>query len=130
MQGVGATNSGISWWPTPVFAPHLWPFAGYGYYRRFIFELTCMHPDGCDLASFNAVDANTLILILSDVSPSQVGLNETAAPFMSGQWVRGTQNVSYSWAELGSGMRFERVRIDSADRFVIDHRASCDLGSS
>jgi len=128
MQGTGASNSGINWTPTSTFASHLWPFSGFGSYRRFVFELTCVRPAGCDRTNFNAVDANSIALVLADVSPSQVALTATNAPFLGGQWVRGTQTVPYRWSDLGSGIRMERVRIDGADRFVIDHQArgECD----
>ncbi|MGB7589092.1 MAG: Ig-like domain repeat protein [Solirubrobacterales bacterium] len=130
MQGAGLPNQDIFWAPTSTFAPHLWPFSSYGYYRRFIFELTCMRQAGCDRTNFNAVDANSFVLILADVSPSQVWLTNTGAPFLGGQWVRGTQVVTYAWSDVGSGIRMERVRIDGADRFTIDHAGECDTGYS
>ena len=133
MQGSGVANGslgGIGWAPTSTFASHLWPFGNYGYYRRFVFELTCYRPAGCDRTNYNAVDANSFVLMLADVSPSQVGLTNTGAPFLGGQWVRGTQSVTYSWNEVGSGIRYEHVTIDNANRFVIDHPGECDTGYS
>jgi len=121
MQGTGAANSGISWSPTSTFASHLWPFGNFGSYRRFVFELTCMRPAGCDRSGFNAVDANSIVLILEDASPSQVALTNTDKPLLGGQWVRGTQVATYAFTELGSGIRMERIRIDGAERFTIDH---------
>ncbi len=128
MQGTGADNSGINWSPTSTFASHLWPFSGFGNYRRFVFELTCFRAAGCDRSGFNAVDANSIALILDDVSPSQVNLTNTGAPFLGGQWVRGTQSVTYSWSDLGTGIRMERIRIDGDERFTLDHTAmgECD----
>ena len=70
MQGSGVANGslgGIGWGTTSTFASHLWPFGGYGNYRRFVFELTCVRSAGCDRTNFNAVDANSLTLILNDV---------------------------------------------------------------
>src|SRR5665811_775952 len=60
LQGTGSPNNGFQWVPTPVFSSHPWPFSGYGDYRRFVFELTCMRQAGCDRGGWNAVDANTM----------------------------------------------------------------------
>jgi len=132
MQGTGAANSGINWSPTSTFASHLWPFGGYGDYKRFVFEMTCMREAGCDRTNVNAVDANTIVLILSDKFQTQINLTNTNGPLLSGQWTRGDQSVSFSWSDEGSGIRFERIRIDGSDRFVIDHQATgeCNTGSS
>jgi hypothetical protein len=125
MQGSGVGGGGIFWGTTSTFAPHLWPFGGYGSYRRFVFELTCVRPAGCDRTNFNAVDANTLNLILDDVSPSQIGL--TGGPIASGAWVRGAQGVTWNTSDLGSGLRFERVKVDGGVRQQLDWRGSCNL---
>jgi len=133
MQGTGVSNGslgGVGWAPTSTFASHLWPFSSYGSYRRFIFEMTCYRAAGCDRSNYNAVDANSFVLILSDTSSSQVSLTNTSAPFLGGQWVRGTQTVTYKWSDVGSGIRYEHVTIDGADKYVLDHASSCDTGYS
>ena len=128
MQGAGVGGGGIFWGTTSTFAPHLWPFGGYGSYRRFVFELTCVRPAGCDRTNFNAVDANTLHLTLDDVSPSQIGI--TGGAISSGAWVRGVQNVTWNTSDLGSGLRAERLRVDGAQRQVLDWRGSCNLDAN
>jgi len=124
MQGTGAPNSGIEWSPTSTFASHLWPFNGYGFYHRFVFEMTCFRGAGCDRSNFNAVDANTMVLNLADTYTPVVGFTNTDWPFLAGRWVRGGQPITFIWTELGSGIRFERVRIDGAERWSIDHVAT------
>lgn len=132
MQGTNASNAGISWWPTSTFGSHLWPFPGWGNYRRFVFELTCMRPAGCDTSGWNAVDANTMVLTLSDNWAPQTWLTNSDPALMSGAWVRGTRTASFGWSELGSGIAMERIRIDGADHWVVNHFATseCDIGSS
>jgi hypothetical protein len=133
MQGSGVANGslgGVGWARTSTFASHLWPFGGYGNYRRFVFELTCMRPAGRDRGGTNAVDANSLVLVLADVFPSGVAFTNTGSPFLAGKWVRGDQAVTYSWTERGSGIRFERVRIDGSERHRIDHASQCSVGFS
>jgi hypothetical protein len=131
MQGSGVANGslgGIGWATTSTFAPHLWPFGGYGSYRRFVFELTCVRPAGCDRSNYNAVDANTMVLILTDTSPPGVGLS--AGQALSGGWVRGAQTLSWSSSDQGSGMRFERLRIDGSLISQNDYRGQCDIDSN
>jgi hypothetical protein len=133
MQGSGVENGslgGIGWGTTSTFAPHLWPFGSFGNYRRFVFELTCVRPSGCDRSNFNAVDANSFALILADVSPVELHLTNTTAPLLGGQWVRGAQTATYSWSDQGSGIRMEWINIDGARRFTIDHASECNTGSS
>ena len=133
MQGSGVQNGscgGVCWATTSTFASHLWPFSGYGYYRRFVFEMTCFRPAGCDRSGWNAVDADTIHLTLADVSPVDLHLTDTGAPLLGGQWVRGTQTATYSWSEVGSGIRMEWIDIDGARRFTIDHAGECDIGWS
>lgn len=130
MQGTGASNSGINWSPTSTFAPHLWPFGGYGDYHRFVFELTCMRPAGCDRSGYSTVDANTIVLILDDAAPVELHLTNTDAPLLSGQWVRGNQTAYYSWSDQGSGIRMEWINIDNAQPFTIDHWNECNTGYS
>jgi hypothetical protein len=127
MQGAGVSGGGIYWGLTSTFASHLWPFRGYGDYRRFVFEMTCYRQAGCDRGGFNAVDANTIVLMLADREDSQVSLTNGSA-LMGGGWVRGAQPVTWNASDQGSGLRFERLRVDGSERHVVDHR--CDLGHS
>ncbi len=129
LQGAGLPNSDFRWAPTPVFASHLWPFPAYGNYRRFVFELTCMRPGRCDNAGLNAVDANTIVLVLSDEQSAQVAFTN-GSPLMQGGWVRGSHSVTWNVSEKGSGLRWERLLINGAQRHQIDHGPACDLGSS
>ncbi len=129
LQGTGSPNSGFQWSPTSVFTSHLWPFSTYGDYRRFVFELTCMRQAGCDRSGWNAVDANTLTLTLADRQDSQAHFTSGSA-LMAGGWVRGAHAVTWSASDQGSGLRWERLRLDGAERSVTDHRGACDLGSS
>lgn len=135
MQGSGVDNGslgGIGWATTSTFASHLWPFGGYGDYRRFVFELTCMRPAGCDRSNFNAVDANTMHLTLADrqdPSASFVG-----SPTVDGTWVRGETAISWYESDQGSGLRFSRLKVDgnALGDGTIDYQANggCDIGWS
>ncbi|MGD9735126.1 MAG: Ig-like domain repeat protein [Solirubrobacterales bacterium] len=132
VQGSGVANGdcgGVCWATTSTFASHLWPFGGYGSYRRFVFELTCYREAGCDRSNFNAVDANTMVLTLNDVDPSHISLTNTGSGMLAGTWVRGTQPVNWNVSDQGSGMRFERLRVDGGERYAIDWRGNCDLGA-
>jgi hypothetical protein len=129
MQGAGVQNGsfgGVGWAKTSTFASHLWPFGGYDTYRRFIFELTCVRPAGCDRSGYNVVDANTFNIVANDASPSSATFY--GSPVLSGQWVRGEQNVPWAVADGGAGMRWERIRIDGALRHDIDYGGECNLG--
>ena len=133
MQGSGVENGscgGVCWATTSTFASHLWPFGGFGKYRRFVFELTCFRQAGCDRTGSNAVDANTMILTLNDVDPSHINFTNTGSGILSGQWVRGTQDVTWDVSDQGSGMRFERLRMDGGERYSIDWRGNCNIDSN
>ncbi len=123
-QGAGLPNTGDQWASSNTFGPHLWPFGGHFDFTRFVFELTCVRPAGCDRAGYNATDANSFAFILSDESPSQVSLTNVDKPLLGGQWVRGSQTATYAFTELGSGIRIERLRIDGASGMTLDH--GCD----
>jgi hypothetical protein len=123
MQGSGVSGGGIFWGTTSTFGSHLWPFPTYGYYRRFVYELACVRSAGCDRANFNATDANTFILTLSDESNSHVAFNG-ATPFMNGWWVSGHQASTYAWSEFGSGIAFEALAVDNVDKFAVDYIAA------
>ncbi len=129
-QGAGLSNSGEQWATTSVFAPHLWPFGGYGYFRRFVFELECVRPAGCERSGVNEVDANTFVLILADVSPPGVGFASTSSPLLAGDWIKGNQPVQWSSSDLGSGLRDERLSVDDAQRKEVSYAGECDTGSS
>ena len=132
MQGAGVANGslgGVGWATTPSFGSHLWPFGGFGSYRRFVFEMTCVRPAGCDRSNYNAVDANTMVLILADPSPVELHLTNTS-PLMAGQWVKGNQTATYSWSDQGSGIRMEWINIDGSRAWTIDHWNECNTGSS
>jgi hypothetical protein len=133
VQGAGVENGsceGVCWATTSTFAPHLWPFAGYGKYRRFVFELTCFRAAGCDRTNFNAVDANSMVLILKDTAPPAIDLHDDSGALLSGKWVRGDQPVSWATADEGSGLRYEWLRVDGAERAVVDRTGQCNIGSN
>jgi hypothetical protein len=133
MQGTGVQNGscdGVCWGTTPIFASHLWPFSGIGKYRRFVFEMTCFRQAGCDRTNFNAVDANSMVLMLSDTFDVRTVLTNTEQGLLSGNWVRGAQKFTWGYWEEGSGIRFERVRVDGGTVFTIDHRAECNIDSN
>lgn len=133
VQGTGVANgscNGVCWNSTSVFGSHLWPFGGYGSYRSFVFEMHCFRGGGCDRAGENYVDANSFQLILNDVFPSRINLTNTGSGILSGAWVRGVQNVTWNVSDEGSGMRFDRLRIDGAQRELIDWRGACNLDAN
>ena len=133
MQGSGVANGslgGIGWGTTSTFAPHLWPFTTFGNYKRFVFEVTCFRPAGCDRSGENTADANTMALVLDDAAPVDLQLTNTSAPLLAGRWVRGTQTATYSWSDQGSGIRMEWIDIDGARKFTIDHWNECNTGAS
>jgi hypothetical protein len=131
-QGTGLPNTGTQSPTSGTFGPHLWPFGNYLDFHRFVFELECVRAEGCERVGYNAVDANGFVFILSDDSNSQVALTNTTAPLWAGEWVRGTQNATWNSSDLGSGLRFERLRVDGAQRYVLDYQASgaCNTSSS
>ena len=132
MQGSGVDNGslgGIGWAPTSTFASHLWPFGGYGNYKRFVFELQCVRAAGCDRSGLNAADAHTLTLTLNDGDPAHIALTGNSA-LLSGAWVRGTQSVTWDVSDQGSGLRWERMRVDGGDRLALNWAPQCNLGSN
>jgi hypothetical protein len=120
-QGQGLCNCNGQWASGNTFGPHIWPFGNYLDFWRFVYELRCVRSAGCDRTNFNATDANTFIFVLSDDQNSQVGF--VGSPLVNGQWSRGTHNVAWNSSDNGSGLRFERLRIDNGDRFTIDYQA-------
>jgi hypothetical protein len=131
MQGTGVANNslgGIGWGRTSVFGSHLWPFPTYGNYRRFVFEMTCMRPGGCDTGGFNNTDANSIVLILNDMEPSRVNFTNTGSGILAGSWVKGWQDVTWKTSERGSGIRYDRLRVDGGTRQTVDSGPWCELG--
>jgi hypothetical protein len=124
-QGIGLPNSGGQWATTGVFAPHLWPLDVYYDFTRFVYEMQCVRPAGCDRATLNLTDANSFVFILSDDSNSQAGFTNTGSALMRGGGVRGMQNVDFNVSDLGSGLRVERMRVDGAQRWSWDHWPEC-----
>jgi hypothetical protein len=123
-QGAGLPNSGTQWASSNIFGPHLWPFGSYLDFWQFVYEMKCVRAEGCDRTNYNATDANGFVFILSDDQNSQVGFTNTGSPFMQGQWVSGTQNVTWNSSDQGSGLRFERLRADGGLRYLIDYQAA------
>ncbi len=121
-QGAGVPNSGTQSPISGTFGPHLWPLGTELDFWRFVFELECVRPAGCDRSNYNATDANGFVFILSDDSNSQVGF--TGGQLLTGQWVRGAQEVDWNSSDQGSGLRFERLRTDGAVRYTIDYQAA------
>lgn len=128
-QGAGLPNSGGQWGSSNIFGPHLWPLSVYYDFTRFVYEMQCVRPAGCDRVNFNSTDANSFVFILEDDWNSQVRMTD-GSPMMTGQWVRGTQTATFSWAEYGSGIRFERLRVDGGDRWVGDWNPNCNRSTS
>jgi hypothetical protein len=122
-QGSGLPNSGLDWAASGIFGPHLWPYGSYGDYHHFYYELVCNLPGGCDRANYNAVDANAFVFILNDDAPSEVWMAGDEAIFYEKGWLRGTHTVSWQSADKGSGMRFERVKLDGSTVHTIDYQA-------
>jgi hypothetical protein len=112
LQGTGASNSSINWSPTSTFASHLWPYGGWDDYKRFVFGLACVRPGGCDRANFNAVDVNTITLVVDDKQAPQVAFEDGAV--VRGEWVRGYQVLAWREFDQGSGLRFSRLGADGA----------------
>jgi hypothetical protein len=127
-QGAGLPNTGEQWATTSTFGPHLWPFGGFSSFWRFVFELECVRPAGCDRSNFNAVDANTFVFILSDDQNSSVGF--TGGAILNGGWVRGGQGITWNSSDNGSGLRMERLRIDGNQVVENNYAGQCNLGSS
>lgn len=115
---------------TSIFASHLWPFGGWDDYKRFVFGLACMRPAGCDRANFNAVDANTITLVVNDKADPQVSFVDGAT--VRGEWARGYQALSWKESDAGSGLRFSRLKVDDATLGdgTIDYQANggCRIG--
>lgn len=133
MQGNNTPNDGIYATATSFFAHHPWPFGGaFGNYKRFVFELTCFRPGGCSRSGLNAVDANTIVILLDDQQGAKVSFDD--GPVVRGDWVRGYHAVAWYESDQGSGLRFSRLGADGAvfGNGTIDYQANggCHTGYS
>jgi hypothetical protein len=131
LQGTGIEgNDGITKNTTSIFASHLWPFGGWDDYKRFVFGLACVRPNGCDRSNFNAVDANTVTLVADDHQGAQVAFEDGAT--VRGEWVRGYQVLAWRESDQGSGLRFSRLGTDGSvfGDGTIDYQANggCQIG--
>jgi hypothetical protein len=122
-QGSGLPNSGINFAPTGSFAPHLWPFGSGIDFHHFYFELVCNLPGGCDRANNNAVDANAFVFVLNDDEAPDIYFLSQNSDLMQGKWVSGPQWTPWYIHDNGSGIRNERIRVDGAERYTVDHQA-------
>jgi hypothetical protein len=131
-QGAGLPNSGVDYATTGSFAPHLWPFGSAIDSNLFFYELVCNLPGGCDRANFNAVDANAFVFILNDDEKPDLYFLGQNTDLLQGKWVSGPQWTPWYIHDNGSGIRNERIRIDGAERYTIDHQAlgQCNATSS
>jgi hypothetical protein len=115
---------------TSIFASHLWPFGGWDDYKRFVFGLECVRPPGCDRSNFNAVDANTISLVVNDNQDPHVGFEDGQT--VRGEWVRGYQVLAWRESDQGSGLRFSRLGTDGSTfgDGTIDYQANggCRIG--
>lgn len=130
-QGLQGTAPGY-FGTTSSFAPHLWPWPYPLDFYRWTFEMVCARPAGCDRSNYNATDLNGIVFTLRDWQDSQVNLTNGGSDLLQGRWVRGTQNVDWQSSDRGSGLRFERLRVDGAQRYVLDYQAigACDTSST
>jgi hypothetical protein len=131
-QGAGLANSGTDRTSSNTFGPHLWPFGSYLDFHHFYFELLCVRPAGCDRANYNATDANGFVFILNDDESSKIAFTSYNPQLLGGGWVRGTQGIVWNVSDNGSGLRFERLRVDGTERHVLDYQAmgQCNATSS
>jgi hypothetical protein len=134
LQGSGIEGTGEYPWitknTTSIFAAHLWPYGGWDDYKRFVFGLWCVRPAGCDRTNFNAVDANSISLVLDDRSAPQVAFEDGAT--VRGDWVRGYQVLAWRDYDQGSGLRLSQLGMDGAvfGDGTIDYEAGggCRIG--
>ncbi len=128
-QGTGANGNG-QLPASNIFGPHLWPTGGYLDFNRFAFELACVRAARCDASGNNATDLNGIVFVLSDDSDSQAAFTHTDASLLAGRWVKGTQNVTFSVSDQGSGIRQERMYVDNGELWSLDHGPECNTSSS
>lgn len=129
VQGSGLQGAGLGYFgTTSSFASHLWPWSYPLDFYRWTFEMVCARSAGCDRSNYNATDLNGIVFILRDQQDSQVSLTDSGSDLLQGRWVKGAQNVTWQSSDNGSGLRFERLRVDGAQRYVLDYQAigACD----
>lgn len=133
MQGYGVANDGLYAPSSGNFGFHPWPFGAFGDYKRLVFALACYRPAGCDRAGWNAADANSIAITLSDKQDARVNW-EGDSRVLAGDWVRGQNPVAWRESDAGSGLRFSRLRVDGAvlGDGTIDYQANggCRTGRS
>lgn len=123
-QGAGGGTGGLL--PSSsVFGPHIWPEGGYLDFNRFVFEEACIRAARCDVSGNNAADLNGMVFILSDDSDSHPEFTQTESPLLADHWVTGNQSLTFSASDAGSGIREERVYVDGAEIWSLDHGAEC-----
>jgi hypothetical protein len=130
VQGSGLNGAGQGYFgTTSTFASHLWPWGYPIDFYRWTFQLICARTAGCDRANYNAVDLNGIVFTLRDWQDSKVEWTNSNSDLMRGRWVRGPQTVTWQASDQGSGLRIDRLRLDGAERYSIDHQSQCDTSS-
>jgi len=133
MQGSGVEPGGINAPATSNFNYHAWPFGSYGDYKRLVFAMTCYRPAGCSREGWNAVDANSIAITLNDKEAPHVNW-EGDSHVLAGDWVRGNNAIAWRESDVGSGLRFSRLKVDGATLSdgTIDYQANggCRTGHS
>jgi hypothetical protein len=130
VQGAGLQGAGQGYWgTTSTFASYLWPWPYPIDFYRWAFQLICANPGGCDRTNYNAVDLNGIVFTLRDWEDAKVEWTNAGSDLMSGRWVKGAQNVTWQSSEKGSGLRMERLFVDGAQPWHIDHGPECDTSS-
>ena len=133
MQGSGVAYEGINAPATSNFNYHAWPFGSYGDYKRLVFAMTCYRPAGCSREGWNAADANSIAITLNDKEAPHVNW-EGDSHVLAGDWVRGNNAIAWRESDVGSGLRFSRLKVDGATLSdgTIDYQANggCRTGHS
>jgi len=133
MQGSGVAPGGIYAPATSNFNYHAWPFGSYGDYKRLVFAMTCYRPAGCSREGWNAADANSIAITLNDKEPPHVNW-EGDSRVLAGDWVKGNNAIAWRESDVGSGLRFSRLKVDGATLGdgTIDYQANggCRTGRS
>ena len=133
MQGSGVAPGGINAPATSNFNYHAWPFGSYGDYKRLVFAMTCYRPNGCSREGWNAADANSIAITLNDKSDAHVNW-EGDSHVLAGDWVKGNNAIAWRESDVGSGLRFSRLKVDGATLSdgTIDYQANggCRTGHS
>jgi hypothetical protein len=133
MQGSGVANEGIYAPATSNFVYHAWPFGSFGDYKRLVFAMTCYRPAGCSREGWNAADTNSIAITLNDKEPAHVNF-EGESHLFAGDWVKGDNAIAWRESDVGSGLRFSRLKVDGTTLSdgTIDYQANggCRTGYS